>query len=67
MSSKPRNEREPFTLFLSENDRAALEEIANAHGLTMNGYLRMLLRREINKLTVELPAKKTKKRTAEYV
>ena len=59
--------REVFSLYLSEDEREQLKQIAEAHGLTSNGYLRMLLKREVNKLTVELPAKRSKKTVeAEY-
>lgn len=59
--------REVFSLYLSDEEREQLRQIAEAHGLTSNGYLRMLLRREVHKLTIELSPKKVKKQEAAEV
>lgn len=54
-----------FSLRLSEEELEQVRQLAYLQDRSINSYIRSLIRQAVNKTTIEVPAKKVKKQTAE--
>jgi len=56
-----------FSLRLTPEELEQVRQLAYLQDRSINSYIRSLIRQAVNKTTIEVPAKRTKKQEAEYV